>query len=101
MSSDFVTCRLLSCGVQLLNMSRELSDLKSSLQAAEVAVASDLEHQHRAHRAHAHAHAHAQVAAVVVPSFPSSEAAVKAVLECLKNREFVKAVRYIQESRSV
>uniref|UniRef100_A0A3B4YMI4 FRY microtubule binding protein n=1 Tax=Seriola lalandi dorsalis TaxID=1841481 RepID=A0A3B4YMI4_SERLL len=62
---------------ELLNMSRELTDLKTSLQAAEAAV----------------------VAAVVVPSFPTSEAAVQAILECLKNHEFTKAVRYIQECR--
>uniref|UniRef100_A0A8C5F4Y0 FRY microtubule binding protein n=1 Tax=Gadus morhua TaxID=8049 RepID=A0A8C5F4Y0_GADMO len=61
---------------ELLNMSRELSDLKTSLQAAEAAVASDLE-----------------------LTFQSSEAAVQAILECLKNQEFTKAVRYIQESR--
>lgn len=76
-------------------MSRELSDLRTSLQAAEAAVASDLEHKHLAH---AHTHA-AQLAAVVVPSFPTSEAAVQAILECLKNHEFTKAVRYIQEFR--
>uniref|UniRef100_A0A673B6M3 Furry homolog b (Drosophila) n=1 Tax=Sphaeramia orbicularis TaxID=375764 RepID=A0A673B6M3_9TELE len=60
---------------ELLNMSRELTDLKTSLQAAEA------------------------VAAMVVPSFPTSEAAVQAILECLKNHEFTKAVRYIQECR--
>lgn len=78
-------------------MSRELTDLKTSLQAAEAAVASDLEHKHLAHT---HTHA-TQVAAMVVPSFPTSEAAVKAILECLKNHEFTKAVRYIQECRWV
>uniref|UniRef100_A0A8D3CB64 FRY microtubule binding protein n=1 Tax=Scophthalmus maximus TaxID=52904 RepID=A0A8D3CB64_SCOMX len=62
---------------ELLNMSRELTDLKTSLQAAEAAV----------------------VAAVVVPDFRTSEAAVQAILECLKNHEFTKAVRYIQECR--
>uniref|UniRef100_A0A665WGD4 Furry homolog b (Drosophila) n=1 Tax=Echeneis naucrates TaxID=173247 RepID=A0A665WGD4_ECHNA len=61
---------------ELLNMSRELTCLKTSLQAAEAAVASDLEH-----------------------NFPTSEAAVQAILECLKNHEFTKAVRYIQECR--
>lgn len=76
-------------------MSRELTDLKTSLQAAEAAVASDLEHKHLAHT---HAHA-TQVAAMVVPSFPTSEAAVQAILECFKNHEFTKAVRYIQECR--
>ncbi|XP_023817886.1 protein furry homolog isoform X5 [Oryzias latipes] len=80
---------------ELLNMSRELSDLRISLQAAEAAVASDLEHKHTAH---SHKHA-SQVAAMVVPSFPNVEAAVQAILECLRNHEFTKAVRYIQECR--
>lgn len=80
---------------QLLNMSRELSDLKTSLQAAEAAVTTDLELKHLAHT---HAHA-AQVAAMVVPSFHTSEAAMLSILECLKNHEFTKAVRYIQEFR--
>uniref|UniRef100_A0A3Q2NNL5 FRY microtubule binding protein n=1 Tax=Fundulus heteroclitus TaxID=8078 RepID=A0A3Q2NNL5_FUNHE len=60
---------------ELLNMSRELTGLKSSLQAAEA------------------------VAAMVVPDFPTSEAAVQAILECLRSHEFTKAVRYIQECR--
>lgn len=76
-------------------MSRELTDLKSSLQAAEAAVASDLEHKHLAHT---HAHA-AQLAAMVVPDFPTSEVAVQAILECLRSHEFTKAVCYIQECR--
>lgn len=80
---------------QLLNMSRELSDLKTSLQAAEAAVTTDLELKHLAHT---HAHA-AQLAAMVVPSFHTSEAAMLSILECLKNHEFTKAVRYIQEFR--
>ncbi|XP_061154958.1 protein furry homolog isoform X3 [Syngnathus typhle] len=78
---------------ELLNMSRELSELHCCLQAAEAAVASDLEREHPAHSLHAH------VAAMAVPTFPSSEAAVKAILECLRNHEFTKAVRYIQECR--
>ncbi|PWA22752.1 hypothetical protein CCH79_00002330 [Gambusia affinis] len=80
---------------ELLNMSRELTDLKSSLQAAEAAVASDLEHKHLAHT---HAHA-AQLAAMVIPDFPTSEVAVQAILECLRSHEFTKAVCYIQECR--
>ncbi|KAG7250424.1 hypothetical protein CRUP_031776, partial [Coryphaenoides rupestris] len=75
---------------ELLNMSRELSDLKTSLQAAEAAVASDLELSHLAHN---HGHASQGAAAAAVP------AAVQAILECLKNQEYTKAVRYIQESR--
>lgn len=78
-------------------MSRELTELRGSLQAAEAAVASDLEHKLLSH---SHTHSSA-VAAMVVPNFPTSEAAVQAILECLKNREFTKAVRYIQECRCV
>uniref|UniRef100_A0A3B3UWI3 Protein furry C-terminal domain-containing protein n=1 Tax=Poecilia latipinna TaxID=48699 RepID=A0A3B3UWI3_9TELE len=54
---------------ELLNMSRELTDLKSSLQAAEAALAT-----------------------MVVPDFPTSEVAVQAILECLRSHEFTKAV---------
>ena len=82
--------------LQLLNMSRELTDLKTSLQAAEAAVASDLEHTHLAH---VHSLPAQGAAAAAVPSFASSEAAVQAILECLKDQEFTKAVRYIQECR--
>ncbi|XP_066555823.1 protein furry homolog isoform X4 [Amia ocellicauda] len=71
---------------ELLNMSRELSDLKSSLKAAAVSVASDLA---------------AQESPCSEPTFGSSEAAVQAVLECLKNNEFTTAIRYIRECRSV
>eukprot|EP00066_Takifugu_rubripes_P030519 XP_011619785.1 PREDICTED: protein furry homolog [Takifugu rubripes] len=74
---------------ELLNMSLELSELRSSLQVAETAIASDLEHMPR----------HAQAAATVVPSFSSSEAAVQSILECLRSHELTKAVRYIQEFR--
>lgn len=74
---------------QLLNMSLELSELRTSLQVAETAIASDLERMPH----------DAQVAATVVPNFSSSEAAVQSVLECLKSHELTKAVRYIQEFR--
>ncbi|KAJ0004584.1 hypothetical protein NQD34_010798 [Periophthalmus magnuspinnatus] len=70
----------------------ELTELRGSLQAAEAAVASDLEHKLLSH-------AHSSSTAMVVPNFPTSEAAVQAILECLKNHEFTKAVRYIQECR--
>lgn len=72
-------------------MSLELSELKTSLQVAETAVATDLEHMPH----------NAQVAATVVPSFSTSEAAVQSILECLKGHELTKAVRYIQEFRWV
>lgn len=70
-------------------MSLELSELKISLQVAETAVATDLEHMPH----------NAQVAATAVPSFSTSEAAVQAILECLKSHELTRAVRYIQEFR--
>ncbi|XP_045064182.1 protein furry homolog [Coregonus clupeaformis] len=76
---------------ELLNMSRELSDLKTSLRAAEAAVASDLEHTQLAHTQ--------TQASAALPSFTSSEAAVQAILECLNNQEFSKAIRYIHECR--
>lgn len=75
--------------LQLLNMSLELSELRSSLQVAETAIASDLERMPH----------DAQAAATVVPSFSSSEAAVQSILECLRSHELTKAVRYIQEFR--
>ncbi|CAB1333277.1 unnamed protein product, partial [Coregonus sp. 'balchen'] len=78
---------------ELLNMSRELSDLKTSLRAAEAAVASDLEHTQLAHTQ--------TQASAALPSFTSSEAAVQAILECLNNQEFSKAIRYIHECSEV
>nr|XP_015197348.1 PREDICTED: protein furry homolog isoform X5 [Lepisosteus oculatus] len=71
---------------ELLNMSKELSDLKSSLRSAAVSMASDLA---------------AQESPRTQPTFSSSETAVQAVLECLKNNEFTTAIRYIRECRSV
>lgn len=79
----------LSFTLQLLNMSLELSELRTSLQVAETAIASDLERMPH----------DVQVAAMVVPSFSSSEAAVQSILECLKSHELTKAVRHIQEFR--
>uniref|UniRef100_A0A6Q2XNV0 Furry homolog b (Drosophila) n=1 Tax=Esox lucius TaxID=8010 RepID=A0A6Q2XNV0_ESOLU len=76
---------------ELLNMSRELSELKVSLRVAESAVASDLEHAHQAHAP--------PPASAAPPNFPSSEAAIQAILGCLKNQEFTRAIRYIQECR--
>ncbi|XP_036823806.1 protein furry homolog isoform X6 [Oncorhynchus mykiss] len=76
---------------ELLNMSRELSDLKTSLRAAEAAVASNLEHTHLAHTQ--------TQASAALPNFSSPEAAIQAILECLNNQEFSKAIRYIHECR--
>uniref|UniRef100_A0A671NWR9 Protein furry homolog n=1 Tax=Sinocyclocheilus anshuiensis TaxID=1608454 RepID=A0A671NWR9_9TELE len=69
---------------ELWNMSRELSDLKNCLRLAEASLAGDLEDRQR----------HGSQ-----PIFPSSEAAVQAILECLNNNEFSMAIRYTQECR--
>ncbi len=65
-------------------MSRELSDLKNCLRLAEASLAGDLEDGQR--------HGSQSI-------FPSSEAAVQAILECLNNSEFSMAIRYTQECR--
>ncbi|KAJ8412470.1 hypothetical protein AAFF_G00128060 [Aldrovandia affinis] len=67
---------------ELLNMSRELNDLKTSLRLA-AAAASGGE------------------GPATEPAFATSEAAVQAVLESLKKSEFTTAIRHIQECRSV
>uniref|UniRef100_A0A671NVH4 Protein furry homolog n=1 Tax=Sinocyclocheilus anshuiensis TaxID=1608454 RepID=A0A671NVH4_9TELE len=59
---------------ELWNMSRELSDLKNCLRLAEASLAGDLEDRQR----------HGSQ-----PIFPSSEAAVQAILECLNNNDFL------------
>ncbi|KTF89374.1 hypothetical protein cypCar_00001907, partial [Cyprinus carpio] len=69
---------------ELWNMSRELSDLKNCLRLAEASLAGDLEDGQR------------QGSQSI---FPSSEAAVQAILECLNNSEFSMAIRYTQECR--
>uniref|UniRef100_A0A672MYZ1 FRY microtubule binding protein n=1 Tax=Sinocyclocheilus grahami TaxID=75366 RepID=A0A672MYZ1_SINGR len=69
---------------ELWNMSRELSDLKNCLRLAEASLAGDLEDR-QSHGSQ--------------PIFPSSEAAVQAILECLNNNEFSMAIRYTQECR--
>ncbi|XP_036392594.1 protein furry homolog isoform X2 [Megalops cyprinoides] len=69
---------------ELLNMSRELSDLKTSLKAAAASVTSDPA---------------AQDSPPAEPTFSSSEAAVQAILEGLKSNEFATAIRYIRECR--
>ena len=65
-------------------MSRELNELKSSLRAAAASVTDDEVRQQ---------------SCCSEPTFSSSEAAVQAVLECLKNNEFPTAIRYIRECR--
>uniref|UniRef100_A0A8C1W223 Furry homolog b (Drosophila) n=1 Tax=Cyprinus carpio TaxID=7962 RepID=A0A8C1W223_CYPCA len=69
---------------ELWNMSRELSDLKNCLRLAEASLAGDLEDPQR--------HGSQSI-------FPSSEAAVQAILECLNNNEFSMAIRYTQACR--
>lgn len=63
-------------------MSKELNDLKNKLRAAAASVAGEQ-----------------TVQASSDPSFSSSEAAVQAILESLRNNEFSTAVLYIQECR--
>uniref|UniRef100_A0A3Q3KBQ7 Furry homolog a (Drosophila) n=1 Tax=Monopterus albus TaxID=43700 RepID=A0A3Q3KBQ7_MONAL len=72
---------------ELTNMSRELNELKCNLRVAAASVTDD------------------QTAACESccsePTLTSSEAAVQAILEGLKNKEFPLAIRYIRECRAV
>ncbi|XP_056139794.1 protein furry homolog [Lampris incognitus] len=70
---------------ELTNMSKELSDLKSCLKVAATSVEKD--------------DLPVQLSSCLEPTFSSSEAAVQAILECLKNCEFPTAIRYIRECR--
>ncbi|KAM7399056.1 hypothetical protein PAMP_018349 [Pampus punctatissimus] len=72
---------------QLTNMSRELSELKINLRVAATSVTND--------------EISACKSFCSEPNFSSSEAAVQAILEGLKNNEFVKAIRYIRECRTM
>ncbi|XP_040902564.1 protein furry homolog isoform X3 [Toxotes jaculatrix] len=72
---------------ELTNMSRELNELKSNLRVAAASVTND---EIAAHET-----------SCSEPTFSSSEAAVQAILECLKNREFPTAIRYIRECRTM
>lgn len=65
-------------------MSRELSELKSNLRLASASLADDIG-----------THESSCPGATLI----SAEAAVQAILECLKNSEFLMAVRYIRECR--
>uniref|UniRef100_A0A8C7D7P1 FRY microtubule binding protein n=1 Tax=Oncorhynchus kisutch TaxID=8019 RepID=A0A8C7D7P1_ONCKI len=74
---------------ELMNMSKELNELKGSLRAAAASVtSSDLQ-------------AAQETSSSSEPTFLSSEAAVQAILEALKNHEFTTAIRYIRECRRV
>ncbi|XP_027533583.1 protein furry homolog isoform X7 [Neopelma chrysocephalum] len=66
---------------ELLNMSRELSELKKNLKDAAAAIAAE------------------PLTTESEPSFNSTEAAIQSMLECLKNNELVKAIRQIRECR--
>uniref|UniRef100_A0A8C6JRM0 Uncharacterized protein n=1 Tax=Melopsittacus undulatus TaxID=13146 RepID=A0A8C6JRM0_MELUD len=66
---------------ELLNMSRELSELKKNLKDATAAIAAE------------------PLMMESEPTFNSTEAAIQSMLECLKNNELVKAVRQIRECR--
>ncbi|KAM3874720.1 protein furry homolog [Diretmus argenteus] len=71
---------------ELTNMSRKLNELKSSLRMAATSVTND--------ELAAHESSSSQ------PTFSSSEAAVQAILEGLRN-EFTTAIRYIRECRTM
>ncbi|XP_017345070.1 protein furry homolog isoform X6 [Ictalurus punctatus] len=70
---------------ELLNMSRELGELKASLRLA-AGIASNQEGQQQPR---------------IQPSFTTSEAAVQAVLECLKNRQYTTAICHIRQCRQL
>uniref|UniRef100_A0A8B9JAT0 Furry homolog a (Drosophila) n=1 Tax=Astyanax mexicanus TaxID=7994 RepID=A0A8B9JAT0_ASTMX len=70
---------------ELVNMSKELNDLRSNLRAAAAWVEGE------------QAALGGDVSST--PSFSSSEAAVQAILESLRNSEFSTAIRSIQECR--
>uniref|UniRef100_A0A8C9Z1K3 FRY microtubule binding protein n=1 Tax=Sander lucioperca TaxID=283035 RepID=A0A8C9Z1K3_SANLU len=64
---------------ELTNMSRELNELKSNLRVAAASVTND--------------EIAARESSFSEPTFSSSETAVQAILECLKNSEFPTAIR--------
>ncbi|XP_058267879.1 protein furry homolog isoform X5 [Hemibagrus wyckioides] len=70
---------------ELMNMSRELGELKANLRLA-AGVVSNQEGQQQSR---------------FQPSFTTSEAAVQAVLECLRNRQYTTAVCHIRQCRQL
>uniref|UniRef100_A0A3B5AB99 Protein furry homolog n=1 Tax=Stegastes partitus TaxID=144197 RepID=A0A3B5AB99_9TELE len=72
---------------ELTNMSGELNELKSNLKIAAASVTND--------------ELAARESSCSEPIFSSSEAAVQAILEVLKNSEFATAIRYIRECRTM
>ncbi|XP_005865694.1 PREDICTED: protein furry homolog isoform X5 [Myotis brandtii] len=71
---------------ELLNMSRELSDLKKNLKEATAAIAADPLYIEGVWSE---------------PTFTSTEAAIQSMLDCLKNNELGKALHQIRECRSL
>ncbi|KAM8854468.1 protein furry homolog isoform 2-T2 [Synchiropus picturatus] len=76
----------ISCVPELTNMSRELNDLKSNLRLAATASMRRDPVDHEGFCSDA--------------SFSSSEVAVQAILEGLKNNEFAAAIQHIRECRT-
>uniref|UniRef100_A0A8C1DBE1 FRY microtubule binding protein n=1 Tax=Cyprinus carpio carpio TaxID=630221 RepID=A0A8C1DBE1_CYPCA len=72
---------------ELQNMSRELSELRSNLQAAAASVDDETAAERRDPTAES--------------PYSSSESAVQAILESLKTNEFCRAIRYIKECRKM
>lgn len=72
---------------QLTNMSKELNDLKSNLRSAAASLTDS--------------QSSVQESSCSEPTFSSSEAAVQAILECLKSNGYLMAIRYIRECRLV
>lgn len=72
---------LIPLNLQLTNMSSELNVMRSHLRVAASSVTNTPE------------------CSCSEPTFSSSEAAVQAILESLKNNEFQTTVRYIRECR--
>nr|XP_033804350.1 protein furry homolog isoform X3 [Geotrypetes seraphini] len=70
---------------ELLNMSRELSDLKRNLKEATAVLAAEP----------------LNIDASSEPTFSSTEAAIQSMLECLKNNELAKALQHIRECRNL
>ncbi|PNI60440.1 FRY isoform 6 [Pan troglodytes] len=81
-----ITCQPGDSEEKLLNMSRELSDLKKHLKEASAVIAADPLYSDGAWSE---------------PTFTSTEAAIQSMLECLKNNELGKALRQIRECRSL
>ncbi|XP_076876310.1 protein furry homolog isoform X3 [Brachyhypopomus gauderio] len=71
---------------ELLNMSRELGELKSNLQVAASVVAGGQDPQQWG---------------ATQPGFPTSEAAVQSILECLRNSQLTTAIRHIHQCRQL